>query len=135
MIVDYLSDINWFAVLVCPVLSIVVDFFWKDLFRENHRPALPRRVVVRGHIISFLLHFIMATVLAIVLLATDANGLGEIWLATVIVWIGFIGTTIGINLTFQHRPLTVVGYEGGYHLITLLGYALVLWLAAVIAGS
>ena len=79
-----------------------------------------------SYILAFLAAFVIASVLALTLLATRANGIGGGIIVAVILWIGFTAATIGVNMTFERRPLTLFGIETGYHLSAILVYAIIL---------
>lgn len=137
MILSYLGDVNWWAVLVCAVLSMVIGFIWYGpLFGKswgkitgwtNEKVStLPKSSMARSYILAFIAAFVIASVLAITLLAIDADGIGNGIMAAVVLWVGFTGATIGVNMTFERRPLSLFGIEAAYHLLALVVYSIVL---------
>ena len=134
---SYFGDVNWWAVIVCAVLSMVIGFIWYGpLFSKpwgritgwtsEKTAALPRGKMATSYILAFVAAFIIASVLAIALLATNADGIGDGIIAAVVLWVGLTGATIGVNMVFERRPLSLFGIEAGYHLITLIVYSIVL---------
>jgi uncharacterized membrane protein YpjA len=137
MILSYFGDVNWWAVLVCAILSMVIGFIWYGpLFGKpwgnitgwtNEKvSALPKSSTARSYILAFIAAFIIASVLAITLLAINTNGIGNGIVAAIVLWVGFTGATIGVNMTFERRPLSLFCIEAGYHLLTLVVYSIVL---------
>ena len=134
---SYFGNVNWLAVLVCAVLSMVIGFIWYGpLFSKpwskltgwtNEKvAALPKSNMVTSYVLAFIAAFIISTVLAIVLLAVKPDGVADGIVAAIVLWVGFTGATIGVNMTFEHRPLSLFGIEAGYHLLTLIVYSIVL---------
>ena len=130
------GDVNWLAVLVCAVLSMVIGFVWYGpLFSKpwsrltgwtDEKIAAAKSNMAVTYIKAFLFAFIIASILALTLLSINAKGVGDAVTAAVVLWAGFTGATIGVNMTFERRPLSLFGIEAGYHLLALIVYAVVL---------
>lgn len=131
------GDVNWLAVLACAVLSMVIGFIWYGpLFSkpwgkmtgwtDEKVAALPKSDMGISYLKAFLYAFIIASVLAITLLSIGAEGIGDAVTAAIVLWVGFTGATIGVNMTFERRPLSLFGIEAGYHLLALIVYSIVL---------
>ena len=58
-----------------------------------------------SYILAFLAAFVIAAILAFVLLAINAGEIGDGVVVAVVLWVGFTGATIGVNMTFERRPL------------------------------
>jgi hypothetical protein len=134
---SYLGDVNWLAVIVCAVLSMVIGFVWYGpLFSQpwgrltgwtsEKVAAVARGSMVRSYILAFIAAFVIALVLAVTLLAVDTDGVGEGIIAAIVLWVGFTGATIGVNMTFERRPFSLFGIEAGYHLVTMIAYSIIL---------
>jgi hypothetical protein len=134
---SYFGEVNWWAVIVCTVLGMVIGFIWYGpLFGKpwgkitgwtsEKVAALPKGKWYFSYTLAFIAAFIIALVLAIALLATGAAGIGDGIITAIILWVGFTGATIGINMTFERRPLSLYGIEAGHHLLALIAYAIVL---------
>jgi hypothetical protein len=141
MMLTFLSNVNWLAVIVCAVASMVIGFIWYGpLFSEPWEKitgwtkekiaALQKNKMPMNYLMAYLLAFVIALVLAVALLATNSQGVGEGIVTAIVLWVGFTGATIGVNMVFERRPLTLFGIEAGYHLVTLVVYAIILsvWL-------
>ena len=134
---DHLGDVNYLAVLVCAVLSMAIGFAWYGpLFggpwgaitgwTKEKAMTLPQSRMMVSYGLAFIAAFVIATVLAWVLQATGADGVGDGLTTAVVLWIGLTGATIGVNMVFERRPLSLFGIEAGYHLVALLVYSIVL---------
>jgi len=58
--------------------------------------------------------------------AIGVQGIGDGVMVAVVLWAGFTGATIGVNMIFERRPLSLFAIEAGYHLVALIVYAIVL---------
>lgn len=134
---SYLGEVNWWAVLICAILSMVIGFIWYGpLFGKpwgritgwtNEKVStLPRNSMVRGYVLAFIAALIIASILSFTLLALGTDSIGNGIIAAVILWVGFTGATIGVNMTFERKPFSLFVIEAGYHLLTLIVYSIVL---------
>lgn len=134
---SFFGDVNWLAVIVCAVSSMIVGFLWYGpLFSKpwskitgwtkEKVAALPKNKMPVNYILAYIAAFIIASVLAFALLATNASGIGEGILTAVVLWVGLTGATIGVNMIFERRPFKLFSIEAGYHLVMLIIYAIIL---------
>ncbi len=134
---SFIGAVNWLAVIVCAALSMVIGFIWYGpLFSKpwailtgwtsEKSAALPKSKLVTSYVMAFIAAFVISSVLAIVLLAVKANGIADGIITAIVLWVGFTGATIGVNMTFERRPLSLFGIEAGFHLLTLIIYSIVL---------
>jgi len=134
---EFFADVNWLAVFVCALLSMVIGFIWYGpLFSKpwsrltgwtnDKVAALPRSSMARSYGLAFVAAFVVASVLAVTLRAIGAQGIGEALIAAALLWVGFTGATIGVNMVFERRPVSLFCIEAGYHLVALLLYSIVL---------
>ena len=133
----YFGDVNWLAVVVCAVISMVIGFIWYGpLFSkpwanmtgwtEEKIAALPKSNMVRSYVLAFIAAFVIALVLALVLAATGSDSIGSGITTAVILWVGFTGATIGVNMLFERRPIALFSIESGYHLAAMIIYSIIL---------
>jgi hypothetical protein len=133
----FVADVNWLAVLACAVLSMVIGFIWYGpLFSKpwgrltgwtNEKvAALPKSSMPVSYAMAFVAALVIAAVLAITLRAIGVQGIGAGVTVAVVLWAGFTGATIGVNMIFERRPLSLFAIEAGYHLVALIVYAIVL---------
>ncbi len=118
------AGVNYIAVVVAAVASFFVGWPWYMTFGKPWARALgkdpdnppkpePKPFIVLGISLLF-----MAFVLAGVI---GHLGKGQVTLSNgiisgIIIWAGFVVTTMGVNYTFQGRPLTLTLIDGGHFL-------------------
>lgn len=136
-----LSEINWWAVIVCMLVSVVSGslwfgpktFFpvwWQALGRGDAKPGDGHPMaVVFG--LTFVASFVQPLVMSLLLHALYPSG--TTWQAGaqlgLLVWVGFVATTFLSNRLFAGYPWLVYLLEVGNHLINfvLFGIILALW--------
>jgi len=137
IMLSYLGDVNWWAVIVCAVLSMVVGYLWYGpLFSKpwgemtgwtkDKVAAIPMNKFAVSYLLAFIAAFVISSVLAIVLRAVGAEGIGDGIVTAIVLWVGFTGATIGINMIFERKPLSLFGIQAGFHLVVLMVYSVVL---------
>lgn len=94
----------------------------EDVKGPNGKPS------PRPFIISFLCEFVMAYMLAVLLLHTSSNGftVGTGLFSALLIWLGFIFTTQLVNHQYSNRPFTLTVIDSGHWLGVLLIQALVM---------
>ena len=134
---SFLGDVNWWAVLVCAAASMAIGFMWYGpLFSkpwgqltgwtEEKIAALPKSKLPVNYILAFIAAFVIAGILALTLLATGSDGIGDSIVTAILLWVGFTGATIGVNMIFERRNFNLFCIEAGYHLTALMVYAVIL---------
>ena len=112
--IGQLGSVNWLAVLVCAVLSMVIGFIrygpmfakpWSAFtgWTNEKVAALGQSALMRSYGLAFVAAFVIATVLALALLATGASGVGDGLVTAAMLWLGLTGATIGVNMVFERR--------------------------------
>ena len=124
-------DINFWAVIVAAASSFLLGGLWYSpmLFLKPWNRAMGRTEEDNGHPAKvFGLSFIFALASAFVfatLLGPDP-AFSESWKAGILVGLGFVGTSFGINYQFANRPLSAWFIDGGYHTAQFAVYGLIL---------
>lgn len=131
-------DINYLAVLVCGVASMVIGFFWygpifgkawmeevgktEEELKENFNPG-------KTHTLSFIAAIITALALAYLLSLTGAQTIRDAIRISVTGWLGFVAAIFYLNSLFEDKSVRHVAINTGYHLVNLVVYGiiLVLW--------
>jgi hypothetical protein len=124
-------EINLWAVLAAAVSSFLLGGLWYSplLFLKPWNAAMGRTEEDNGHpakvfglsfVFSFLSAYIFATLLG------PSPVLSEAVRAGLLVGIGFVGMSFGINYQFANRPLSALFIDGGYHTGQFLLFGLVL---------
>ncbi len=126
-----MADINVFAVIVAAASSFLLGGLWYSpvLFLNPWNAAMGRTEKDNGHPAKvFGLSFIFALVAAFVfaLLLGPNPVLSEAWKAGLLVGVGFVAMSFGINYQFANRPISALFIDGGYHTAQFVLYGLIL---------
>ena len=131
-----LSQVNYLAVLVCALVATGLGTLWYSPFlfgklwlqeTEQSEEELKRRnSSVRIYGLTFLGHLAMAYVLARVMSYTNATTVTESMRLAFLCWTGFTASTMLINAVYEKKSIRLVAVDGGYHLIVLLVFGVIL---------
>lgn len=127
-------EINYIAVVVAAISSFLLGGLWYSplLFLNPWNAAMGRTAESKnGHPARvFGLSFVFALVSALVFatIAGPAPELREALHLALLVGIGFVAMSFGINYQFADRPISALLIDGGYHTGQFVLYALVLGL-------
>ncbi|HWP94881.1 MAG TPA: DUF1761 domain-containing protein [Gammaproteobacteria bacterium] len=134
-----LAAINYLAVAAAAVIGFVVGAVWYAPFAfgglwMNLNPVTLEDLRPRGHLgaltVALAGSLLQALVLAIMLHATGARGLGPaLWLAAFL-WLGFTAAPSFVDAQFERRPFAGWLITAGHRLAEALamGAVLGLWL-------
>jgi len=128
--------VNYIAVLFCGVISIVISLFWYspmllgkiwlDSIEKTEEEIEKELKSFKTYIFSFIGHILLAYALAQVMASTQSNTSAEGMRLGFLCWIGFTASTMLINYTFEGGSFKRFFIDGGYHLIVLLIFGLIL---------
>ncbi|MDJ0711735.1 MAG: DUF1761 domain-containing protein [Woeseiaceae bacterium] len=126
-----MTEINLFAVLAAAASSFLLGGLWYSpmLFLNPWNRAMGRTAKDNGHPARvFGLSFFFAVIAAFVfaLLLGPAPVLSEAWKAGLLVGVGFVAMSFGINYQFANRPISALFIDGGYHTTQFVLYGLIL---------
>lgn len=134
----YSVEINYLAVVLCGIVSLVVGAMWygpvfgklwmkqynytEEELRKDFNPAKTYGLAVLGHVI-------MALVLAYLISLTNASSVMDGIKVSFSAWLGFIAMTMFINKLFARKSYTLFFIDSGYQLVNMIlfGIILVLW--------
>ena len=124
-------EVNHWAVIVAAASSFLLGGLWYSpvLFLKPWNRAMGRTGDDSGHPARvFGLSFVFALVSAYVFAALlgPSPVLSESWKAGLLVGIGFIAMSFGINYQFANRPLSALFIDGGYHTGQFVLYGIIL---------
>ncbi len=124
-------DINIWAVIVAAASSFLLGGIWYSpvLFLNAWNTAMGRSEQDNGHParvfgLSFL--FTLVSAFAFALLIGREPQLIEAVQAALLVGIGFVAMSFGVNYQFANRPIDALLIDSGYHTGQFLLYALIL---------
>jgi len=129
------SSINWLAVVVCVVVSMISGSLWynpKTLYSawrqaigksESDAPGTQNMGMVWG--LTILSSFVQAVSVALMVNTMGSKSLGSGALAGFMLWLGFVATTSLTNKLFAGQ-LKVLVIEAGNHLVNFLLFGAIL---------
>src|SRR3972149_9178534 len=133
------GSINWLAVLVCVLASMVIGFvwyspkaffpaWWKGIGRTGEPGMSDYGSMGMGLTwgLTILSALVEAVFVAVLLNALGANTLAAGVSTAFILWLGLVATTNLVNKLFAGWSLKVLAIEAGNHLVTLLAYGAIL---------
>src|SRR3972149_4264711 len=123
-----LANVNWIAVLVSAVASMVVGFIWfsPPLFQKAYLAEIGKTaeaaaaIPPTNYLISFILAIVEAVILSSLIGAMANPGVGAGLAAGFMGWLGFVATTSGANTLFGDNKFRLWYVQNGNHLLTLL---------------
>ncbi len=132
-----LGTVNYLAVAVCAVASLVLGFFWyAPLFGRAWMKEVgikPEDIkaadAVKGYIFSLITSFVQALVLTVFINMMGAVGLIPGIYAGAAVGIGFIALTLFANDIFEQRSFKLSMINAGYRIVyfIIIGAILGAW--------
>lgn len=128
-----IAGVNILAVIVASIASFMAGGIWYGALSKPWMAAsgmTPERIAAsqQGHRIptAFLIAFFGQLVMAVVL----STLIGPLWagrvtlstgMATgIVMWLGFVVTTLATNHAFQEQPFTLTLIDGGHWLVVLI---------------
>ena len=130
-----MPDVNWIAVALCAVSSLVLGGIWYSpvLFAKAWQSAaglsddqLKGGNMAKTFGLTFLLSFIAAAVFAM-FLGTEMS-VGAATAAGFSPGLCWVAASYGITYLFEHRPLKLWLVNGGYHTLQFTLFGLILGL-------
>jgi hypothetical protein len=124
-------EVNIWAVIAAAAASFLLGGIWYSpmLFLHRWNKAMNRTPEDDGHPakvfgLSFLFALLAAYVFAVLLGPNPV--FAEAWKAGLLVGLGFVGMSFGINYQFANRPFAALLIDGGYHTLQFVVFGLVL---------
>ena len=124
-----LATIDWVGVLVATVVSMAIGAAWYGAFAKPWMAAARfdedevRRVEANDrpwiYAVAALCHLVMAIVLGL-LMASWGAGIGRGIGLGILVWLGFVATSMCVNHRFQFRPWSLTLIDSGHYLVVLV---------------
>ena len=128
-----MPDVNWIAVLLCGISSMVLGALWYSpaLFAKAWQAdaGVTDETIASGNMAliyggAFLLSLIAAAVFAMFL--GREMGLGPSIAAGASAGLCWVAASFGLNYLFERRPLRLWLINGGYHTLQFTLFGLVL---------
>ena len=128
-------DINYLAVLVCGLISMVTGFLWygplfgkawmkavgktEEELKENFNPG-------KTYTLSVISSLITALALAYLLSLTEANTIMDALRVAITGWLGFVAAVFYLNSLYEGKTIGLVAINTGYQLVNLVVYGIIL---------
>ena len=120
-------DLNWIAIVVCIVANMAIGAGWYGYFaepwmagngftREQIEADNNSMPYVIAAVNSFLMAFVLANVIMWVGVDSWLNGL----LTGALMWLGFSGFAFGANHAFESRGFAMWGINSGMYFVGLM---------------
>ncbi len=118
-------DFNWIAIVVATLVPMAVGMVWYRVLAEPWMRAAGRTRDELGgasiaYAIALVAAFVTAYVLARVVDWAGATSVGDGLLVGLLIWIGFVATTLAVNGIFGGRTWLLWAIDSGYYLVNLL---------------
>lgn len=127
--------VDYVGVLIAAVAAMIIGFVWylpavagrtwsaaTGITAEKMKANMGISTLVAG----FVMVLLQATVLSAAITWSGANGIGEGVVVGLIVWLGLIVTTAGMNVLYEARPASLYWVYGGNSLVTFAVMAAIL---------
>ncbi|MEX2556657.1 MAG: DUF1761 domain-containing protein [Actinomycetota bacterium] len=118
--------IDWLGVIVATVTAMVVGGVWYHVFQDSWMGYIGKtREELQaqgglGYLIALLGAFVSAIVMTYVTQWAGAGGFGEGTLVGVVMWAGFVLSTLVTGSVFEGRPWGLIMINSGNSLLTFL---------------
>ena len=133
-----MPPINWIGVLVACIVAWLVQAIWYMVLGRTWTTALGRvadtlvngrrRMPIGPMIVSLVAELLMTLMLAGIIGHLGGPNITIGVVSGVLVWLGFVVTTISVNNAFQRRSLTLTVIDAGGWLAVLVVQGLILGL-------
>lgn len=125
-----LAAVDYFAIVLATVVSMIVGTIWYTAFARNWRRAARLEVLgdadhAGNYLLAALSELVMATVFALLLAHFQTVTFVDALLAAFFLWLGFVATTLAVNHRFQRFGWDLALIDAGHWLFVLLGQGLV----------
>lgn len=120
-VVSWMFGAGYYGALAKPWMA-AAGLTEKDIKGENGKPS------PRPYIISIICEFVMAYMLAVLLLHTSTSGftLGSALFSAFLLWLAFVMTTQLVNHQYSMKPFALTLIDGGHWLGVMLIQAAVM---------
>ena len=136
-----LANVNIIAMLVAVVASMAIGAFWYTLlakpwiaangFSEEQIKSVNENSNPFIYVVAAVSHFVMAYILSGIIYHAGGYSLSNGILSALLIWVGFVVTTMAVNHRFQFKPWSLTIIDAGHYLFVLLAQGAILgWFGA-----
>lgn len=139
VLLDYIYELNWFAILIAAIAGFAVNAVWysEPLFGKVWMKAAGLKKKDLGKnsgfetaaVISFLTMLITTAATAVLVDALAVQGAAQGTLLGVLIGFGFLVTNNGMHKLFERRPFAhfAIGAVGDILTLAAIGAILAVW--------
>ena len=132
------EQINWIAVAVATVVSMGIGAAWYSAlakpwikacgFSEDQIKSVEANDTPIIYVIAAISHLVMAVILSGVIFHVGGSEItaGDGLLTALLIWLGFVLTTMTVNHRFQSKPWSLTVIDSGHYLAVLAAQGLIL---------
>lgn len=129
------TDINYFAVLVCAVVPMLIGSMWygplfgkawiaavgksEEDLKKDFNPA-------KTYGLTIVINFVIAYVLARIMGYAGAETVGDGLMIALLCWLGFTAGVFYINNLFEQRPNKLLLINIFYHFSVIIVFSIIL---------
>lgn len=124
------ETVNWIAIGLAILVSMAIGAGWYGAFarpwiaangfneeqikavNENSNPSI--------YVVAVVCHLIMAFVLSGVIFHAGSASLVNGVLSALLIWFGFVVTTMSVNHRFQSKPWSLTIIDAGHYLLVMI---------------
>lgn len=128
--------INYLAVLIAAAVIVGLGYLWYGrLFGKywmklkGYTPESMKTMKMssrKSMALVILSAFVMAFVLALLVRLLNPIGVGGAFMLTLLIWTGFVATTMGNQVLFEDGSVKLYAFNAGYYFVALFLASLVL---------
>lgn len=127
-----MESVNWIAIAVATVASMAIGAAWysglskpwirANGFSEEQVKAIEKNDTPIIYVIAAICHVVMAFILSGVIIHAggDSITMGDGLLTAVLLWLGFVLTSMTVNHRFQFKPWSLTLIDSGHYLVVML---------------
>lgn len=135
---EVVHTVNYWAVFLCGIIAMglgalwyspmLLGKMWIESLDKSDEELKKDFNPLKAYTVSTIAQLVMAYILARVMSFSGATTPEEGIRVAFMVWVGFIATTMTINMLFEGKTFKQFVVDGGYHFIVLMVYGLILGL-------
>ncbi|MBP9774103.1 MAG: DUF1761 domain-containing protein [Candidatus Peribacteraceae bacterium] len=132
---DFAPNIIGIILSVIAIMAIGMAWYSPSLFGKQwismtHFAKMPKKEMQQkakmGYIVSLVSSIIMAFIFNAILQTMSVTSAGEASIYGLILWAGFVATTIANSYAFNQKPLKLFAIDAGYYLASIMAAGVLL---------
>ncbi|GAB4134291.1 MAG: DUF1761 domain-containing protein [Ignavibacteriales bacterium] len=128
-------DINYLAVIVCAIISLVIGALWygplfgkewmklvgktEEELKKDFKPA-------KTFSLATVAHFFVALIISYFIDLFNAQTVVDGLRIALTAWVGFVAAPFYVNYLFERKPIKLLVINAGYNLVLLILFGIIL---------